>query len=446
MKRKTKSISNPQVSIEPGLCFSLKKQKAFSLLFFSSLKESLKMPRPGPRPYVCERRAWHSDRHQPMRGSLIQEIFRVVNEIHTSATKKNKEWQEKLPVVVLKAEEIMYSKANSEAEYMDLKTLWDRTNDAINTIIRRDESTETGQFLQPCIEAALNLGCTARRTLRSQRNCTPGCYLNPGTQEAENTTQGNLTTNSHCMASFAGFINPTTKNVTHMGYESQKHIAQNSNCTTNKFPFASENGPFPSNNQYLPVKRYPPKLYSVYPLFYGNHLKVEELRHGFGIFPKSISNTVEPPKMGVVHNLFSPDVDPSNKMNQMDVRNTSNSPHEIACDLSLRLGPLSTPCPSVGNSWPKDIEDTSSTFLEWNKFSDLTPPIDKGLSSFPRSNRDDPLNSSSNEWSVEGEYMNADATIRKRKTIYGPPVDHQICFTPKLPYSHLTGRMKSAGY
>lgn len=39
---------------------------------------------------------------------------RVVHEVHCPATKKNKEWQEKLPIVVLKAEEIMYSKANSE--------------------------------------------------------------------------------------------------------------------------------------------------------------------------------------------------------------------------------------------------------------------------------------------------------------------------------------------
>ncbi|ERN03722.1 uncharacterized protein LOC18431869 isoform X1 [Amborella trichopoda] len=128
------------------------------------------MPRPGPRPYECVRRAWHSDRHQPMRGSLIQEIFRVVNECHSSSTRKNKEWQEKLPVVVLKAEEIMYSKANSEAEYMDPKTLWERMNDAVNTMIRRDESTETGNLLQPCIEAALNLGCTPRRTSRSQQH------------------------------------------------------------------------------------------------------------------------------------------------------------------------------------------------------------------------------------------------------------------------------------
>ena len=107
-----------------------------------SQKEIVRMPRPGPRPYECVRKAWHSDRHQPIRGSLIQEIFRsnptsqnlhigllsmytsnlicvvclfrVVNEVHNSTTKKNKEWQEKLPIVVLKVEEIMYSKANSE--------------------------------------------------------------------------------------------------------------------------------------------------------------------------------------------------------------------------------------------------------------------------------------------------------------------------------------------
>lgn len=41
-------------------------------------------------------------------------LIRVVSEAHSSATKKNREWQEKLPIVVFRAEEIMYSKANSE--------------------------------------------------------------------------------------------------------------------------------------------------------------------------------------------------------------------------------------------------------------------------------------------------------------------------------------------
>jgi hypothetical protein len=35
---------------------------------------------------------------------------------------------------------------------MNPETLWDRVNDAINTIIRRDENTETGELLPPCVE------------------------------------------------------------------------------------------------------------------------------------------------------------------------------------------------------------------------------------------------------------------------------------------------------
>lgn len=39
-----------------------------------------------------------------------------------------------------------------QAEYVDLKTLVDRVNDAIDTIIRKEDSPEIGDFLQPCIE------------------------------------------------------------------------------------------------------------------------------------------------------------------------------------------------------------------------------------------------------------------------------------------------------
>lgn len=41
-----------------------------------------------------------------------------------------------------------------EAEYSDLKTLYDRVNNAIDTIIRRDVGTEIGELLQPCIEGS----------------------------------------------------------------------------------------------------------------------------------------------------------------------------------------------------------------------------------------------------------------------------------------------------
>lgn len=48
---------------------------------------------------------------------------------------------------------MLYNVGYLKAEYMNVITLWDRTNDAINTIIRREEGSEdTGEFLQPCIE------------------------------------------------------------------------------------------------------------------------------------------------------------------------------------------------------------------------------------------------------------------------------------------------------
>ncbi|KAH7433317.1 hypothetical protein KP509_07G063600 [Ceratopteris richardii] len=128
------------------------------------------MPRPGPRPYECVRRAWHSDTHQPLRGTLIREIFRLVHLLHSTSTRRNKEWQEKLPIVVLRAEEILYSKANSEGEYADVETLRSRLDDAMNTLIRREEGEEEGVYLMPCVEAALSLGCSAKRGQRGHRN------------------------------------------------------------------------------------------------------------------------------------------------------------------------------------------------------------------------------------------------------------------------------------
>ncbi|ESQ53946.1 hypothetical protein EUTSA_v10026043mg [Eutrema salsugineum] len=235
------------------------------------------MPRPGPRPYDCIRRAWHSDRHQPMRGLLIQEIFRIVCEIHSQSTKKNTEWQEKLPVVVLRAEEIMYSKANSEAEYMDLNTLLDRTNDAINTIIRLDETTETGEFLQPCIEAALHLGCTPRRASRSQRNINPRCYLS----QQDSTNLENILSPQQ----YQVFMKPNN--------------------------FAPKNLTF-HNQDKCPVSKY-----SAYPLCYS-----------FRVPSSPISNNV------------TASCKPKNRPATASVIDATNGITFGGCDLSLRLGPL----------------------------------------------------------------------------------------------------------
>ncbi|KAL0726505.1 hypothetical protein Bca4012_022598 [Brassica carinata] len=244
------------------------------------------MPRPGPRPYECIRRAWHSDRHQPMRGLLIQEIFRIVCEIHSQSTKKNTEWQEKLPVVVLRAEEIIYSKASSEAEYMNMNTLLDRTNDAINTIIRLDETTETGEFLQPCIEAALHLGCTPRRASRSQRNINPRCYLSQ--QDSAN-----------------------LDNILSRQY--QVFMKPNNNFGPKNLPVLT----FHSDVQEKRVERCPVSKYSSYPLCYSFHVPS---------LPRSINVTESCKSI--------------KSSRPLSVKDATNGITFDGCDLSLRLGPL----------------------------------------------------------------------------------------------------------
>ncbi|KAL2896156.1 CREB-binding protein [Bienertia sinuspersici] len=257
------------------------------------------MPRPGPRPYECVRRAWHSERHQPIRGSLIQEIFRIANEIHSPETKKKKEWQEKLPIVVLKAEEILYSKANSEAEYMDLKTLWDRANDAINTIIRRDEGSEdTGEFLQPCIEAALHLGCIPRRASRSQRNNHPRGYLS-GNPDLTNVTEANPKPTSSLSPHYSNFL----------GKEPQNVVFPIKSCLNTK-PFMS------TQNNLAHQVPFRPQSFAVYPLYYGAYSQPMEPQLKLGDQPNSVANA----------------------MNKTDLPKARIDQPVKECDLSLRLG------------------------------------------------------------------------------------------------------------
>ncbi|KAL6534098.1 hypothetical protein OROHE_013931 [Orobanche hederae] len=298
------------------------------------------MPRPGPRPYECVRRAWHSDRHQPIRGSVIQEIFRVVNEVHCSVTRKNREWQENLPIVVLKAEEIMYSKANSEAEYSDLKTLWDRVNDAINTIIRSDDSTETGeQLLQPCIEAALHLGCTPRRSSRSQRNDSPRYYLRPEAPQNASVSVTNDTPNTkpyenhktispimlHCpQLATLNTLNPLNPCV-----QGDNHSFQNRTSNyVRKFPVLSKNKAQAST-------------WSVYPLYYNNPLQLDEPK----LCPSKPLNS-------------SSHLDASDFISPSNDESTSARAQEIECDLTLRLGSPVAPHSGTGNNCPSQDRST----------------------------------------------------------------------------------------
>lgn len=370
------------------------------------------MPKPGPRPYECVRKAWHSDRHQPIRGSLIQEIFRIVNEVHRSATKKNKEWQEKLPIVVFRAEEIMYSKANSEAEYMDLKTLWDRLNDAIDTIIRRDDNMESKSrdLLQPCIEAALHL-VSPKGSSRSQRNTRPRYYLTPQsnsvpTGNSHDRNRGNPFPNTQFLSKEHKFISATLKNSNPLAPETNK-----------MHPFSSMKFPSSAGIQTLPMQttRASPTSCSVYPLYHG-------CQFDFGS-AESNAQLVDDNNKIALRNTVSCNLNASNETSQTDCEDVSENQTAIGCDLSLRLGSLLVPCTRVENAALR-VDDKAGDIC---KLTDLSPQFNRGLSFFLKENADKKQFSMSSN----GQNLNMESVSAKRKQ----GEDQQIYWPVKLPFN-----------
>lgn len=400
-----------------------------------------------------------------MRGSIIQQIFRVVNDIHSSATKKNKEWQEKLPMVVLKAEEIMYSKANSEAEYMNTDTLWDRANDAINTIIRRDEGTETEGLLPPCVEAALNLGCIPVKASRSQRHSNPRSYLIPRAQEPPSPPPRILDRPSderrpqfspHHSGNQLNFARPSAVNSAHLVPESHSHANQGSSNLTSprNYPFSLENVPgghnqvtaMPTNNQL--------NLGSVYPLYYGSHYQtgasqlgpqVPENVHSRTIYVGTpvVTSIQEPTKQNIFASQRAENV--SHRIPQVDVMDTQEKPREAEYDLSLRLGPVSHPC--TDRSLASETEDIgSSSSQEGGKLNDLSPSISKEFCFFPTKTAYDPSESTSRMWNSEGEDRSLEATLRKRKaTFRNNEGDGQFFCQPPGQPNRFPGRFRGPG-
>ncbi|KAF4398752.1 uncharacterized protein LOC115725502 isoform X2 [Cannabis sativa] len=420
------------------------------------------MPRPGPRPYECVRRAWHSDRHQPMRGSIIQQIFRVVNEAHSSSTKKNKEWQEKLPVVVLKAEEIMYSKANSEAEYTNPDTLWERVNDAINTIIRREETTETGDLLPPCVEAALNLGCVPVRASRSQRHCNPRNYLTPRTQEPFSAvTKTTDERQPHILPIHSGsqtnFVRTPVANSVKFPPNSSIHINRNDNLTSPRsLSLLHKNIPIGHNQVTTMTTNTTLSTGSVYPLYYGTHYQKEEYQSGSQIPEKLHYNTIyvgtpvttstaEP----TIHKCFSrkntenaSNVIP--QMNAVDAREKRR--REAGWDLSLRLGSFSNQVRNTEKRLATETEDVDSCSREGAKLNERRPFISQEFCFFPGKSTCDPSESSSRTWSSGGEGQTIKAPIPKGKEPFSRhEEDGQFCWQPDVPSNWFSSRLTRPG-
>ncbi|XVF48066.1 hypothetical protein PTKIN_Ptkin03bG0160900 [Pterospermum kingtungense] len=401
------------------------------------------MPRPGPRPYECVRRAWHSERHKPMRASIIQQIFRLAIDTHSTATKKNKEWQDKIVTVILKAEEIMYSKANTEAEYLSSETLWDRVNDAINTIIRRDESTETGELLPPCVEAALNLGCYPVRASRSQRHCNPRTYLTPRAPEPVSAAPRILDKGSEercpqlSPVQSGGQFARIAPNV-----NSHISVSQTNHQT---YPFLSDNCPSGHDQLTRIETNSPQNLGQVYPLYYGIHYQNAESKRDSPVQENIASDTIifgrpigkpiaEPAEMGSLQNFFSSsdDVVADKRFVQKDIGHNYEKSSGIECDLSLRLG-LSNPCLQVEKNSVIETEDVGpSSSQDGDKVNKVFQQRSKEFCFFPERTVNDHFESFSRKWFVENAGHDLASKMRKRKATYfgGNLEDEQFCWQP----------------
>ncbi|XP_039017095.1 uncharacterized protein LOC120147935 [Hibiscus syriacus] len=412
------------------------------------------MPRPGPRPYECVRRTWHSERHQPMRGSIIQQIFRLAMETHSTATKKKREWQDKIIIVIVKAEEILYSKANSEAEYTNPETLWDRVNDAVNSIIRRDESTETGELLPPCVEAALNLGCYPVRASRSQRHCNPRSYLTPRAPEPVSAVPRILDKGSEECCPQISPVQPGSQ-FARIATKVNSNVSV-SQTNIHGYPFLSENGPSGRDQLMRKETNTPPNLGQAYPLYYGVHCQNVELQTGSPVQEKIVSDMIivgrpigtsvlEPAERGSLQNFSSSDVDVGGqRIGQQDIERTHNKSFAKECDLSLRLGLFSDPCMQVGKNSICEAKDVGPSCSQGgSKLNDSFQQTSKEFRFFPERTVNDHFVSSSRKCFMENEDNNFGVAVRKRKATFGGnSEDEQFC---RLPGSSTKNRRNCPG-
>lgn len=189
-----------------------------------------------------------------------------------------------------------------------------------------------------------------------------------------------------------------------------------------------ENVPTSNYNQSLAMENYAVcTSFSAYPLYYGICHQFVEQERGLGVIPKSISNPSEPSKRGAVSNIFC-NANTIKTDAQTNMTDILENPCNIGCDLSLRLGPLSIPCPNVGNGQPQEVKNGGSQVG-----SQFNHQLDKESPCLPRVNTYVPLGTCSSTWNLEGACMTVEEKMRKRKAAFDPSIeDQQFCWQPKL--------------
>ncbi|XP_071742242.1 uncharacterized protein [Rutidosis leptorrhynchoides] len=201
-------------------------------------------------------------------------------------------------------------------------------NDAIDTIIRKYETMEeNGEFLPPCVEAALNLGCVPVKSSRSQRNSNTINYLSPRNEDSGPNVQ-----------------KPNFVDRTSTISEANKDIRPNL--------IVNPPGPsfYPPTFENLPrqMMSFENRPSSLYPLYQGFQFQPRAPQIGFqSIHQNSNKIIVRTPVFQAAREPLPPfsQTGCHERLFLFDSKEDNSSKKEIQpklaeCDLSLRLGPV----------------------------------------------------------------------------------------------------------
>lgn len=209
--------------------------------------------------------------------------------------------------------------------------------------------------------AALHLGCTPRRTSRSQRNDSPRCYLRPQNLDADRNLSTEIYTNlakiSPLILHCPQYSTLETMNPLPSSTNVQNHTSQSRNLSHVKkalmLPknFSAET-PTSSN------------LWSVFPLYYSDQLRPDgsKLNSSKASFPNA--HLMESDKIGPQQTSSSSKL-AVNAPWPSHCQLTSEKRQKIDCDLTLRLGSVVVPCAgTIGNSWSLRVENGDRSTLD----------------------------------------------------------------------------------
>lgn len=245
---------------------------------------------------------------------------------------------------------------------------------------------------------------------------------------AVKTSQG-VVTNSHYVPHFWSLVKPVANGSSHPGIRFQSLLPAN-NSTTEKFPASIS--PHCLMENVLPSNKF-----SIYPLYYSSDTHQQGLHSGFEITPRPISTSLDSANGGVMEKTSASDTMAANGITQNEARYSLGSP----CDLALRLGPLSASSSSYEHKIPHCMFKVGSgSSPEEAKSDDCSPVMERKLPLFPLVN---PYSlSKHNPWerSLEGECVDAEPRIRKRKADFSHlSRERHLSWLSKLPSSGFTG-------